>query len=206
MGRYVILRHDCENGRGLSPFVAGTTVPTGTIRQGWSAEQKGTVPLSAGRSATSRTGVHWDLMLESGDVLHTWALAAEPAPNLPIAAEQLPDHRLIYLDYEGPISGNRGTVTRWDAGRFEVLSETPLVEPRSCFDQLGAMPTARRGHEPHQGMATQSSDHGTRPFSIEAPLALQIALTGDRLRGEANLSRFSAASNSWQFVFHRRHA
>ncbi|HEV2971076.1 MAG TPA: DNA polymerase ligase N-terminal domain-containing protein [Pirellulales bacterium] len=195
MGRYVILRHDCENGRGLSPFVSAVTDSA-------VAEKKGTVPLSAGRLRTS--GVHWDLMLESGAALRTWALAAEPASDILIAAEQLPDHRLAYLDYEGPISGDRGTVIRWDAGHFELLSETPLVEPRSCFDQLGAMPTARRGHEPHEGMATQSSGHGTRPFSIEAPLALRIALTGDRLRGEATLARSSAASNSWQFVFHPR--
>jgi DNA polymerase Ligase (LigD) len=127
MGRYVILRHDCENGRGLSPFVAGTIASTGTIRQGWSAEQKGTVPLSAGRLRTSGPGVHWDLMLEWGEALRTWALAAEPIPGVLIAAEQLPDHRLAYLDYEGPIYGNRGSVARWDAGRFEVLSATPIT-------------------------------------------------------------------------------
>jgi hypothetical protein len=73
----------------------------------------------------SQPSVHWDLMLESGSVLRTWALAAMPTPDTPIAAEQLPDHRLHYLDYEGPISGNRGSVTRWDRGSFETLSETP---------------------------------------------------------------------------------
>jgi hypothetical protein len=28
------------------------------------------------------------------------------------------DHRLLYLDYEGPVSGNRGRVVRWDHGTF----------------------------------------------------------------------------------------
>ena len=65
--------------------------------------------------------VHWDLMLESGGILRTWALAALPAAGEPITAEQLPDHRLHYLDYEGPLSGNRGSVTRWDHGSFELV-------------------------------------------------------------------------------------
>src|SRR5438552_2897347 len=42
------------------------------------------------------------------------------------------------------------------------------------------MPTARRGHEPQRGMATQGSGHGTRQFSIEAPLATDC--TGFLLR------------------------
>jgi DNA polymerase Ligase (LigD) len=75
--------------------------------------------------AEYKPGVHWDLMLEAGDALRTWALAVEPAPGIVIAANELPDHRLEYLDNEGPISGDRGTVYRWDAGRFELLSESP---------------------------------------------------------------------------------
>lgn len=35
-----------------------------------------------------------------------------------IAAEVLPDHRPVYLDYEGPVSGERGTVIRWDTGEY----------------------------------------------------------------------------------------
>ena len=40
-------------------------------------------------------------------------------------AVPLPDHRLFYLDYEGPVSGNRGTVSRWDQGYYQVLAEDP---------------------------------------------------------------------------------
>ncbi len=64
--------------------------------------------------------LHWDLMLEVGDALRTWRLAAPPELNAgPIVAEELPDHRLAYLDYEGPVSGGRGQVLRWDRGVFE---------------------------------------------------------------------------------------
>jgi hypothetical protein len=62
--------------------------------------------------------LHWDLMLEAGDVLQTWRLATTPELDKCIEATALGDHRIQYLDYEGPVSGNRGTVKRWDAGDF----------------------------------------------------------------------------------------
>jgi DNA polymerase ligase (LigD)-like protein len=105
-------------------------------------------------------GVHWDLMLEADGGLRTWALAELPATDRPIAAEQLPDHRIMYLDYEGPISDDRGSVTRWDRGQFETVRETPLE--------------------------------------------LAVSLAGDRLRGQAMLTRRSDDSRTWQFKFTER--
>jgi hypothetical protein len=67
--------------------------------------------------------LHWDFMLESGTVLRTWRLHEAPEENLTIAAEKSFDHRLAYLDYEGPLTGGRGAVTRWDKGEFEVEEE-----------------------------------------------------------------------------------
>jgi hypothetical protein len=66
---------------------------------------------------------HWDLMLEWGQALRTWAVEIEPGVAMEVKAEALPDHRLAYLDYEGPISGNRGTVTRWDAGQYQLEND-----------------------------------------------------------------------------------
>jgi hypothetical protein len=65
--------------------------------------------------------LHWDLMLEQGDSLRTWRLAQPPDAAGSIAAEALPDHRLAYLDYEGPVSSDRGKVERWDAGTYEIV-------------------------------------------------------------------------------------
>jgi hypothetical protein len=65
-------------------------------------------------------GVHFDFMLESAGVLKTWALPQAPQPGLEMPCEALPDHRLAYLDYEGPISGGRGGVTRWSHGVFSI--------------------------------------------------------------------------------------
>lgn len=57
-------------------------------------------------------------MLEAEGALRTWALDAEPVGRLMCGAEQLADHRLAYLDYEGEVSGGRGTVKRFDSGTY----------------------------------------------------------------------------------------
>jgi len=69
-------------------------------------------------------GVHWDLMLERDGALKTWALAEPPRPGVLIEAGALPDHRLAYLNYEGPVSGDRGEVRRLDRGRYEAFAWT----------------------------------------------------------------------------------
>lgn len=86
---------------------------------------------------------HCDLMLESGDKLQTWALAELPldwqslkatAPSMPFAAtnscaaESLADHRLAYLDFEGPVSGDRGTVRQLDSGAFSNRRHPHIFE------------------------------------------------------------------------------
>ena len=70
-------------------------------------------------------GRHWDFMLETQGALATWALAEPPDAAAAIAAEALPDHRLDYLDYEGPISEGRGSVTRWDRGTYQLRRHAP---------------------------------------------------------------------------------
>ena len=71
-----------------------------------------------------KPGAHWDLMLEVGDHLRTWELETLPAPDATIAARPLADHRLDYLDYEGPVSNNRGTVRQWDRGEYRIVAES----------------------------------------------------------------------------------
>jgi hypothetical protein len=71
---------------------------------------------------------HWDFMLEAGGVLRTWRLAAPPEPGCAIAAEPLADHRLAYLEYEGPLTGDRGRVVRWDRGEFTWLRDGDGIE------------------------------------------------------------------------------
>ncbi|MBN9521380.1 hypothetical protein J0H58_23140 [bacterium] len=77
---------------------------------------------------------HFDLLLEAGAVLRAWRLLGEPIAT-PVPAEPNADHRTLYLDYEGPVSGGRGTVARWDAGAFEWIEDEParvVVELRGA--------------------------------------------------------------------------
>src|ERR1700755_874015 len=67
--------------------------------------------------------LHWDFLLETGDVLRTWRLQAPPPPGCRLSAEPLAPHRKLYLDYEGPVSGNRGQVKRFDGGTFTWLAD-----------------------------------------------------------------------------------
>src|SRR4051794_1331121 len=57
---------------------------------------------------------HWDFLLETGRGLASWRLREEPGPGGSVPAEPAAPHRRLYLDYEGPVSGGRGSVVRWD--------------------------------------------------------------------------------------------
>ena len=70
-------------------------------------------------------GTHYDLMIENGGVLWTWKFSECPSAFGPQQSRRINDHRPIYLDYEGPVSGNRGTVTRVDGGNCFVEQESP---------------------------------------------------------------------------------
>lgn len=66
---------------------------------------------------------HWDLLIELPDRerLATWRLAANPLTSPDeIDAARIADHRRVYLEYEGEISGGRGRVRRLDRGSAEV--------------------------------------------------------------------------------------
>ena len=103
----------------------------------------------------SPEGMHYDLMLEVGEVLRTWSLPEPPAAGLAIPCRLLADHRLAYLDYEGPISAGRGSVTRWDSGMYQLQQQSD-----TCW---------------------------------------AVRLLGEKLRGNATISRPSAAGQ-WEFL------
>lgn len=88
---------------------------------------------------------HWDFMLESAGVLRTWVLERLPRdwqaartrtfaayPNCAllslentVVAIQLSGHRREYLEFEGPMSGDRGTVIRVAGGTYRREHEAP---------------------------------------------------------------------------------
>lgn len=62
-------------------------------------------------------GAHWDLMVEDGPVLVTFQLDGPPWTTA--LGRRSFDHRPVYLEYEGPISGDRGVVAIEDRGEVE---------------------------------------------------------------------------------------
>ncbi len=91
---------------------------------------------------------HWDFLLEHGPVCRTWRLRKSPDTSGEIPAEALPDHRLMYLEYEGPVSGDRGTVSVWDTGTFDwlVRGET-VVEVKLMGCRLNGVVRLRCGQD-----------------------------------------------------------
>ncbi|MBL8815552.1 MAG: hypothetical protein JNL58_05950 [Planctomyces sp.] len=94
--------------------------------------------------------LHFDFLLEGSEAAATWRLSVRPYPGILVPAARINDHRLMYLDYEGPVSGNRGTVLQELSGTFEMLnsgagkfsirmqlavdpSETDTLHMGSCF-------------------------------------------------------------------------
>ena len=64
---------------------------------------------------------HFDLMFETaqGASLATWRSPVWPIQS-PTIVERLADHRIAYLDYEGPVNNDRGQVTRIAGGTFQL--------------------------------------------------------------------------------------
>jgi hypothetical protein len=95
--------------------------------------------------------LHWDLFLEEKETLRSWRLLEEPQPGRVVRVEALPPHRKLYLDYEGPVSGDRGSVARQDAGTYELLEETPHMLRVALRDgALAGTVVLEAGNEPGQ--------------------------------------------------------
>jgi hypothetical protein len=102
---------------------------------------------------------HWDFLLEAGESLRAWRLLEEPSVGRSVSAEPNFPHRPIYLEFEGPLSGDRGSVKRWDAGSFEWLADN---SDRVVVNLAG---------KKLQGHLTLQPQRAT----LEAPMSLSIA-------------------------------
>jgi len=98
---------------------------------------------------------HFDWMFDNGRSLWTWA--TEPLPNVetvgPVPAIRLADHRRDYLEYQGTLTGNRGEVSRVEAGDFVLVTDSDecfqfLVQGVRCgvltFQRVEAAESAER--------------------------------------------------------------
>ena len=71
---------------------------------------------------------HWDLMLEAGDVLHTWRMDVHPSDidDERLAITRIFDHPLKFLDYEGAVNEGKGAVELADSGYFRILGSDEM--------------------------------------------------------------------------------
>ena len=68
---------------------------------------------------------HWDWLFEVGDSLRTWASPViESWIEIQVPCQPLADHRRQYLDYEGPLGGGRGSVSRVASGIYTTIDQS----------------------------------------------------------------------------------
>lgn len=101
---------------------------------------------------------HWDFMLEFDGVLWTWELRKLPtawngaaAEDEALPATRLADHRIDFVDFEGPLTGGRGSVSRAMSGEFEVLASTSdcirvRLASASFYGEVQLTATSQLGH------------------------------------------------------------
>ena len=146
--------------------------------------------------------LHFDLRLELGGVMKSWAVPKGPSldPAVKRLAVQVEDHPVEYNTFEGVIPHGEyggGTVMLWDRGTFEPLSDTPSHDPEETFrrayrrgritlqfhgERLRGRFTlvrtrAAEGQKP-QWLLTKSDDEHAQPGSDIVATATESVATG----------------------------
>jgi DNA ligase D-like protein (predicted 3'-phosphoesterase) len=105
------------------------------------------------------TAHHFDLRLEVGGVMRSWAVPKGPAmdPAVKRLAIEVEDHSLGYNDFEGSVDGGRVIV--WDRGRYEQGGRVPWPEAL----ERGHAVFVLHGEKLEGGFALQRTGRGKKP-------------------------------------------
>jgi DNA ligase D-like protein (predicted 3'-phosphoesterase) len=138
------------------------------------------------------TSLHFDLRLQIGDVLRSWAVPKGPSldPAVRRLAVPVEDHSLAAGEFEGVHEGQiRGTgaVIIWDEGRVEVLREEPdhlsfVLHGQKLTGRFGLTKTGER-----RWILVKASDEHARPGSdivAERPVSVRSGRTWKELADE----------------------
>jgi DNA ligase D-like protein (predicted 3'-phosphoesterase) len=105
------------------------------------------------------TAHHFDLRLEVGGVMRSWAVPRGPSldPATKRLAVQVEDHEMTHNDFEGPIDG--GAVIIWDRGRYQQGGRVPWPEAL----ERGHAVFVLHGEKLRGGFALQRTRAGAKP-------------------------------------------
>ena len=143
--------------------------------------------------------LHWDLRLEMGGVLKSWALPKGPSmdPSKKRLAVQVVDHPVEYGDFEGVIPDGEfgaGVVAVWDEGRFVASGdgdpEAALEAGKLDFELEGrilkggfALVRFRGDADSYWMLIKKRDDHALVPWELPR------ALTPEREQALRKMSR-----------------
>lgn len=105
------------------------------------------------------TAHHFDLRLEVGGAMRSWAVPKEPSmdPAVKRLAIEVEDHSLAHNDFEGEIDGGR--VAIWDRGSYEQGGRAPW--PQAL--ERGHAVFVLHGEKLQGGFALQRTRRGAKP-------------------------------------------
>jgi len=131
------------------------------------------------------TTLHFDVRLQFGEVLRSWAVPKGPSldPAVRRLAVPVEDHALAAGDFEGVHEGARagsGAVIIWDEGTAEILRDEPghlsfVLRGRKLRGRFGLTKTGDR-----RWILVKAADEDARPGSdvvAQAPASVRSGRT-----------------------------
>ena len=109
------------------------------------------------------SSLHYDLRLEAGGVLKSWAVPKGPStdPREKRLAVEVEDHSLDYAEFEGRIGTGYGAgrVIVWDAGTYRSLTDGPV----EAAIENGHLSFWLEGEKLRGGWTLQRTGGGAKP-------------------------------------------
>jgi DNA ligase D-like protein (predicted 3'-phosphoesterase) len=143
------------------------------------------------------TALHFDLRIQVGQVLRSWAVPKGPSldPAVRRLAVPVEDHTLSAGDFEGVYEGasrGSGAVIIWDEGPAEITRDEPghLSVALSGHKLAGGFALTRTG--PRRWILVKMRDEHARPGSdivAERPASVRTGRTWQELADEHNQRR-----------------